>query len=54
MAKLCVGPACQNGVGCPQKSRAVFRKLTAERATQKPADGDMTEFKHFRKQHWGY
>lgn len=48
------GPACQNLVGGPQKSRAVFRKLMAERAKQKPADGEVTEFQHFREQHWGF
>lgn len=50
----CVGPALQNRVGGPQKSRAVFRNLIAERATQKPADGEMTELQHLREQHWGY
>jgi len=36
-----VGAATQNLVGGPQKVRAVFRKLIAERITQKPGDGGM-------------
>lgn len=40
--------ANQKLVGGPQKSRAVFRKLVAERATQKPADGGMILSQKFR------
>lgn len=40
--------ANQNLVEGPQISRAVFRKLIAERATQKPADGGMILSQKFR------